>query len=204
MSDGINNLEKLTDQIYQEGIEKAEKQSKQMLQDAQDQKAMILKNAKAEAESIIEEAEREVKRLKLSTESELELKAKQFISDLKGKIQNLLSQKIIENKTKEALADVDFIKNSISEILKHWKNANDVELVLPQNLEDKFKGVFSKKIHEVAPNMVIKFDSNLNNGFRIARKDDNYQISFSDDDFIAIFKTYLSEQTHKILFDTSG
>lgn len=31
-SSSINNLGKLTDQIYQEGIEKAEKQSQKMLQ----------------------------------------------------------------------------------------------------------------------------------------------------------------------------
>lgn len=203
MSNSINNLEKLTDQIYQEGIEKAEKQSQKMLQEAEAEKALILNNAKAEAESILEEAQREAKRLQHSVESELNLKAKQFISDLKAKIEGLLSQKIIETTTKEALADVDFMQSAITDVLKHWKETNDLELILPKGLEDKLKGAFARRIKELTPNMTITFESTLNGGFRIAKKADNYQISFSDDDFIEIFKSYLSEQTNKVLFKTS-
>lgn len=203
MSKNINNLEKLTDQIYQEGIEKAEAQSRKMLEEAKTEKALILKKAKAEAESILEEAYRESKRLQLSIESELDLKAKQFISDLKEKIHGLLSQRIVETTTKEALADVNFMQSTIAEVLKHWKDSNDMELILPKKLEGKIKGAFSRRIHEVAPNMTINFENNLNHGFRIDKKEDNYQISFSDDDFIEVFKTYLSRQTNKILFKTS-
>ncbi|TPV35390.1 V-type ATP synthase subunit E [Paucihalobacter ruber] len=203
MSNSINNLEKLTDQIYQEGIEKAEKQSQKMLQEAEAEKAVILNNAKAEAESILEEAQREAKRLQHSVESELNLKAKQFISDLKAKIEGLLSQKIIETTTKEALADVDFMQSAITDVLKHWKETNDLELILPKGLEDKLNGAFVRRIKELTPNMTITFESTLNGGFRIAKKADNYQISFSDDDFIEIFKSYLSEQTNKVLFKTS-
>lgn len=200
MSNSINNLEKLTDQIYKEGIEKAEKQSKKMLQEAETEKAVILQNAKVEADGILEEAQREVLRLKKSVESELELKAKQFISDLKAKIEGLLSKKIIETTTKEALADVSFMQSAITDVLKNWKDTNDLELILPKGLEDKLNGAFTRRIKEVTPNMTVSFESSLNGGFRIARKADNYQISFSDDDFIEIFRTYLSEQTNKVLF----
>jgi len=203
MSNSLDNLEQLTDQIYQEGIEKAELQSKRMIQEAEAEKARILKNAKAEAEKILEEAERESQRLKLSTEAELELKSKQFLSDFKLKIQNLLTQKIVDHTTKEALADVSFMQSIIAEVLKHWKNSDDVELILPKKLEAKINAAFKQRIHEVAPNMVIQFENKLNDGFRIARKEDHYQISFSDDDFIAIFRSYLSEQTNKVLFKSA-
>jgi V/A-type H+-transporting ATPase subunit E len=203
MSNSLDNLEKLTDQIYKEGIEKAEAQSKKMIQEAEAEKALILKNAKAEAEKILEEAERESRRLKLSVESELELKAKQFTSDFKLKIQNLLAQKIVDHTTKEALADVSFMQTIIADVLKHWKNSDEVELILPKKLEGKINGAFKRRIHEVAPNMIIHFESNPNDGFRIARKEDHYQISFSDDDFIEIFKSYLSEQTKKVLFKSA-
>jgi V/A-type H+-transporting ATPase subunit E len=203
MSSSINNLEKLTDQIYQEGIEKAERQSKTMLQEAEEQKTVILKKAQAEAEGILEEARREATRLQKSVEGEIDLKAKQFISDLKAKIQGLLSQKIIETKTNETLADVNFMQSAITEILTHWKDTNDLELILPKTLEDKLNGAFARRIKEVVPNMTITFESALNGGFRIAKKSDHYQISFSDDDFIEIFKSYLSEQTNRLLFKTS-
>ena len=90
MSSSISNLEKLTDQIYQEGIEKAKIQSAKMIEEAEAEKAMLLKNAKAKADSILEEAQREANRLYQSVESELQLKSKQFISDLKENIEGLL------------------------------------------------------------------------------------------------------------------
>lgn len=200
MDDSIKNLEKLTDQIYQEGIEKAKEQSKTIRQEAEAEKALILNNAKAEAEKILEEAERESRSLKLSVESELDLKSKQFISDLKEKIQGLLSERIVETTTKEALADVKFIQSAIIDVLKHWKDSGDLELILPKKIEGDIKGAFRRRIKEVAPNLTIHFESHLNNGFRIAKKENNYQISFTDDDFINIFRSYLSEQTNKILF----
>jgi V/A-type H+-transporting ATPase subunit E len=203
MSSSINNLDKLTDQIYKEGIEKAEKESKKILEDAEKEKALLISKAKAEAESVLEDAQRESKRIKLSVESELELKSKQFVSDLKEKIKDLLSQKILETSTAEAMADVSFLQSAIADVLKHWKNTNDLELILPKEVEGKIKGAFNRSIKEVAPNMEIKFNDDLNAGFRIARKDDNYQISFSDKDFIEIFRSYLSEQTDKVLFKSS-
>lgn len=200
MSESINNLEKLTDQIFQEGIEKAEKQSKQMILEAEAERAVILKKAKAEADGILEEAQREALRLQKSIESELELKGKQYISDLRVKIEGLLSQKIIETNTQEALVDVGFMQSAISEVLKNWKDTGNQELILPKDLEDKLNGAFTNSIKKLTPNLSITFESSINAGFRIAKKEDNYQISFSYDDFIEIFRTYLSEQTNKVLF----
>lgn len=203
MSDNMNNLEKLTDQIYQEGIEKAEKQSKKILEDAEAEKSRILKEANAEAQVIKEKAEREAKQLEQSVNSELELRSKQFISDLKAKIKDLLAESIIDDKTKEALADVDFLQSVIREVLNNWENKDHLELILPKNLEEKIEGAMTNSIKEVAPNMMIRFEDELNHGFRIAKKDDNYKISFSDDDFMAIFRSYLSRQTDKVLFKSN-
>lgn len=204
MSSSISNLEKLTEQIYQEGIEKARMQSAKMIAEAEAEKALLLKKAKAQADGILEEAQREANRLHESVESELQLKSKQFISDLKAKIEGLLSEKIVETTTRAALLDVNFIQAAIIEVLKHWQNPKDLELVLPKSLEDKINTAFSQRIKELAPNMTITFESALNAGFRIARKEDHYQISFSDDDFIEIFKTYLSQQTNQVLFKASS
>ena len=129
MSSSISNLEKLTEQIYQEGIEKARIQSAKMIDEAEAEKALLLKKAKAQADGILEEAQREANRLHESVESELQLKSKQFISDLKAKIEGLLSEKIVETTTRAALLDVNFIQAAIIEVLKHWQNPKDLELI---------------------------------------------------------------------------
>lgn len=200
MSNPINNLEKLTDQIFNEGVEKAEKQANKILQEAEQEKSLILSKAKGEAADIVKEAQREAQQLKTSVEGELELKAKQFLSDLKAKIEDLLVEKIVVDNTSEALADVKFMQSAIKDIIKQWKETDDIELILPKALEDKIETAFSRSIQDNAANLQINFDDGLTGGFRIAKQKDHYQISFSDDDFIQTFRSYLTKQANTVLF----
>ncbi len=41
----------------------------------------------------------------------------------------------------------------------------------------------------------------MKGGFRIAKTDDSYQISFTDEDFVTFFQSYLNERTNELLFD---
>lgn len=200
MDNGMNNLDKLTDQIFKEGIEKAELQSKEIIQEVEANKTKMISEAKEEAEKILAEANREAERLKRSIENELVLKGEQFVSDLKVKIENLLSDEILKTNTKTAFSDPKFVESVIFEVLKHWDINNDVELILPSDLEKKIKDSLTKSIKETAPTLTITYDSNVNSGFRIARKSDNFQISFGTDEFVDIFKIYLSDQANKLLF----
>ncbi|WP_020531304.1 V-type ATP synthase subunit E [Flexithrix dorotheae] len=203
MASNINNLNKLADQIYQEGIEKAEKRSEEILQEAAAEAQEILNQAQNEAKTIVEQARLEAIQLKRSVENELELKGHQFLSDLKEKIANLLSDRIIKINTQEAFADVAFLQSVISEVVKIWNIEEDFVLILPAELEDKLKGSFARSIQEIMPNVFIAFENGINRGFRIGRKSDNFQVSFSDEDFVEIFSSYLSEQANKLLFKES-
>lgn len=104
---------------------------------------------------------REVRRLQQIVECELELKGKQFVSDLKTKIEGLLSNKIIETNTQEALTDANFRQTAILEVLKSWKINEDLELILPSVLEERIKGAFTHRIKEHTPNLSIVFENRL-------------------------------------------
>jgi hypothetical protein len=85
-------------------------------------------------------------------------------------------------------------------VLKNWDIDNEVELILPAELEKKLRDALTKSIKETAPNLTISYETQVSSGFRIARKSDNFQISFGADEFVEIFKVYLSDQANKLLF----
>jgi len=199
----INNLDILTDKIYQEGIEKAEKKSKGILAKAEAERIRILEEASYEAKKITDDATSEANRLSRSVEKELQLKGKQLISDLKGEIQNLLSRKILKEPAKAAFSDVSFIQSAILEAIASWKPADDLELLLPKSLENRLEKSFQQSISDYSKNLTVTFNDQLQGGFRISENSDAYQISFTEEDFISLFSQYLEEQTTKILFTTS-
>jgi V/A-type H+-transporting ATPase subunit E len=196
----LNNLEKLTNQIYQEGIEKAESQSKELLQEAERKKEAMLSEARQEAEKIIAEAKKESERIKRSTENEVRLKGEQLISDFKVKLLNLLSDKVLAEKTTASLEDTGFLQEIIKETVSHWKSSKELELVLPEKLEKSLSKGFLSGIKKELPNLEIVFSNRIKGGFRINKKDEGYQVSFSDEDFVLLFRSYLTDQTEKILF----
>lgn len=197
----INNLEILTEKIYQEGIEKAEKDAKTILAKAETERNEILEKARAESDKIINEAKKEAARISRSTEKELELKGKQLISDLKNEIKSILSDKIIEKNTKGAFADTSFLQSAILEAIKSWQPDEELEIVLPKELEKKLKSTFSKSIGSHAKNLTVTFGDKLTGGFRITEKSGGYQISFTEEDFVALFTPYLNRQIHELLFE---
>lgn len=200
----INNLEKLTDKIYQEGVRKAEEKSEAIITAAEKERNRILTEAQAEAKRIITEAQQETARITRSTENELTLKGKQLISDLKEEIHQLLSAKILEKNVATAFADASFLQSAIIEAIRSWNSDSDLELVLPSELENKLDKAFRQSIREHAESLTITFSDKISNGFRITKKDDLYQISFTENEFAALFRSYLSETTNKLLFDESS
>ncbi|MGD1889561.1 MAG: V-type ATP synthase subunit E [Cyclobacteriaceae bacterium] len=195
----LNNLDQLADKIYQEGIEKAQRESKAILSAAEAERAKLLAVAKEEAKKIVTDAKREADRIARSNEQEIIRKGKQLISDLKVKIHQVVADKVLVNNTQAALADVSFLQQAILEAIHSWE-ADSLELVLPQKLENKLEEAFQNSVREHAKKLIISFDDRMSEGFKITERDQAYQISFTENDFIELFTPYLEEQTAQLLF----
>jgi len=196
----LNNLDQITDKIYLEGIEKAERESRSILLKTQQEREQLLSDAKRQADEIITQAQREAERMARRVEKELQLKGKQFISDLQHEVQYLLNEKIVEKGVKGAFADEDFTKSIIMEAVKSWKEGKGLELILPAEMEGKLKAAFANSIEQHSKNLIITFNRKITGGFRIGVKDGTYQVSFTEQDFIQLFQPYLTSQAQKLLF----
>lgn len=197
----MNNIETLTQKIYQEGVEKANQEADDILQKAKEEAANIVENAKKEASDIKKTAQDEADQLKRNTEAEIKLSAQQAVSQLKQNIKELLSQRIMGQSTGKLFADADFLKKIILETIKNWKQDQGVELHLSEDLQEKLGDAFENSIRKEVKNLEIKPSSRLEKGFRISQEGNAYQITFTEKDFEAFFSPLLKERAQKVVFE---
>ena len=199
-----SKLQELTSKIYQEGVERAKNEGKDIVDRAREDAAQILASAKADAERIVSTAHAEADQLRARVQSEVKMAGGQAVSALKQEITNLVSQAAFAGGTKAAFNDVQFVQDLIKEIVGQWANGkagSDLNLILPEKTKAEMQKFFGAKSQELlTKGLAITFDGRFDNGFRIGPKDNSFVLSFSDKDFISLFQGYLKTRTREILF----
>ena len=114
MDNNDNKLDILTKKIYEEGIEKAQNDAKEILERAQKDAENIIKEAENKAEAILNQANNDSANLRQKTEAEISMSVKQAISALKQQLTNLISNKIAVDMTSAAFKDEDFMRELMS------------------------------------------------------------------------------------------
>lgn len=191
-------LQELTQKIYSEGIEKAKSDAVVIVDDAQKKATDIIRQAEKDAAEIIRKAHEAASEIKRNTESEMRIASKQALSKLKQQIIDLVTARAIVVPVKETLNDRQFVASLIEKVIAGF---DKVELTLPESEKEKIADYFnSRTTAELNKNIDVKFDSNIKAGFRISPKDENYTISFTDEDFAAFFKGFMRPRTVKLLF----
>ncbi|MDD4847160.1 MAG: V-type ATP synthase subunit E family protein [Bacteroidales bacterium] len=205
MDNNDNKLDILTKKIYQEGIEKAENDAREILQKANDEAQNIIKNAQNQAKSLVENAQAEAVNLKQKTEAEMSMSVKQATASLKQQIVGLISEKISQNITATAFNDKAFINELMATIIKKWNPENgapDLTVVLSEKEKSQFDQFLAAKHQELLnAGLTIKADAAQKEGFVIQPKDGSYRITFSEAMFNEFFEGYLRNYSKKLLFN---
>lgn len=197
-------LQELTEKIYSEGIEKAKAEAEKILAEAKAAADKQINDAKAEAEKIISDAKNSAEEIKRNGESEMKLAAKQALNEVKQKITDVVTVGVIGDNVKSAVADTDFIKQTIEQLVKGFspEGSMDLEVILP---EDKKKdlGEYLKanSAKLMKGELNIELSDEMTNGFKIGPADGSYKLSFTDEDFENFFKRYLRPKTATLLFE---
>ncbi len=201
-----NKILELTEKIYNEGVVKAKEDADQIIAEAKEKAHEIIKSAKKEEAEILENAKKQALENKKNSDSEIQLAARQFTSNLKQKITNIISASQIVNPIEESFQDVEFIKNIIQTTIQNWNPQKqeelDLKILLPEK-DEKELAIFlkSKTLSTLNKGITIEFDSKTKTGFKIAPVNGNYMISFAENDFENLFKGYFRERTKELLFN---
>ncbi len=199
-------LQQLTEKIYQEGVDKANKEAEKIISDAKKEAGEILSKAKKEAETQKEKAEKEATDTKQNAMNELRLSARQAISDLKQEVVGLILTRTIEPQSKAAFKEESFTRDIIQTIVKNWNPKSDdnvdLEVLLPEKDKKAFEDFFKKKAKDLLEQgLEINFSDKIKGGFKIGPKDGGYLVSFSDKDFEHFFKMYMRPRLISMLFE---
>ncbi|RMG24786.1 MAG: V-type ATP synthase subunit E [Bacteroidetes bacterium] len=200
-----NNLQELTQKIYEEGVEKARKEGEHILQEVKEEARQIIARAEEQAQQIIEKAEQKVREIRQQNEAELKLSARQAISALKQKIVDLIVARVAAAPLEKAFDDQKFIQEIIEKLIFAWlendKQSDDLRVLLPEGKYQELEKYFAAKENELLQKGVqIQFQGKMKDGFVIGPQDGSYKISFTSEDFENYFKAYLRPRTYQRLF----
>lgn len=197
-------LDSLLERIYQDGVEKSNKKADEILANARKEAENIINAANDRASGIVKDAEKKAEELRKNTITDVRMSGEQAISALKQRIKGLITAKTLEDNLKSAFVDLNFLKSLILEIVKNKDLSNasgNIAIFFPESKKSEINGAFEKSIKESIKNATINFDKRMSSGFRIVPEGGNYQMQFTDADFVEFFSDFLKSKTEEILFN---
>ena len=203
MENNDNKLELLTKKIYEEGIEKAQNDAKEILDNANNKANSIIKEAENKANALLEKAQNDSAILRQKTETELSMSAKQAMASLKQQITTLISNKIASDMTSVAFNDKDFVHELMMKVIEKWNVDSNMDINVIMNdkeKEDFEKYLLAKYKNLLDNNLTLVTNNNQKDGFVIQPKDGSYKVTFSEKVFEEFFNAYLKEYSKKLLF----
>ena len=197
-----SKLQELTQKIYQDGIEKANGEAKALLDNAKKEAEQILADAKKEAEQIIADAKKEAELLEQKTNAEIKVAGEQAMSLLKQEITTILAKNTISENVGEVVNSKELIADIVKIVAaKMGSEDMDLNIILPEKSKKDFEAFFKKEIASfLSKGMELKFEERMAGGFKITPKDGSYVLSFTEDDFVNFFQSFLRPKAKKILF----
>lgn len=199
-----DQLQELLKRVYDEGVAKAQTEAEAILADAKNKAEAIVANAGKQAESMIADAQKKADELQKNSTSDIKLASQHSISSLKNKITDIILQSVYDKDVKSAFGDSEFIKKVIMEVLEGWKaDHNNGSMIVSSGLQSKLDDHFLASMKAVLDNkLTVEFSPQMKQGFTISPADGTYKLSFTEEDFINLFKSFIRPRTQSLLFNS--
>ena len=200
-----NKLQKLTEQLYEEGLSKGRNDADKLVAEAQAKAKAIVAEAQAEAKAIVENAQKQAEELTQNTMTEISLAGRQAVAALKSEINTMVVAKTASKAVAEATMDAAFVKDMLLAVAKNWNGSStdvvSLAALLPEEKKATLDSVFAAAAKELlAAGVEVAYGKGVKSGFKIGPKDGGYYISFSDEDFDALLGEYLREKVSNLLY----
>ena len=200
-----NKLQALTEKLYGEGLEKGRAEGVRLVEEAKKEASKIVAEAESRAAAIVEAAQTKAADIEKNTMTEITLAGKQAVAKIKAEIADAIVGKGTAAAVGSAGLDAAFIKEMLVEVARNWNGREDakVELkaLLPEAHRTKLDAAFAKCAQELlAAGIEVGYSKDVKSGFRVGEKNGGYYISFSDESFDALLKSYLRDKVYKMLY----
>ena len=201
-----DKLQELTRKLYEEGLSKGRSDADDLVAKAKEEAKTIVNEARTKAEAIIRETQRNAEELRKNTETEVALASRQTIATLKEQIRNLVTAKELTPKVQHAVSGTAFLQEMILLVCKNWEGNRqtnaELEVMLPESTKAELLEELKTMLgNALAAGVTVKTSEKATSGFKVAPREGGYYISFTDEDFDALFLEYLRPKVAGLLYD---
>ena len=191
-------LEKLIDKIKAEGIEQAEQEAGQILQNAKKEADQIVKGANKKADQIIEDAKTETEKLQISGKSALKQAERDAVLVTKERITEILNN-VFKKEISEKLKP-DVVVELIKKMVENSGDDQKMKALVSQQDVDKLEKLLVSKAQKgLADSVEIKVDRGVSKGFRIGKKGEDVYYDFTDESIAEFLREFLNPSIKKML-----
>ncbi len=192
-------IQKLTDRLYQEGVERGNAQADVIIAEAKQTAAKIIAQAKADAEAMTENARKKSEELRQNTINELKLYAGQTIEAVKTALTDCITDTVTTQAVDKAWEDPKFIQEMALRLVSEWGQKE--ELVIGTEDAESLRAFFAQKAKDLLDKgMKIEEVNGLKHAFSVAPADGAYKIIFGEEEFKELFKDFLRPALIKLLY----
>lgn len=200
-----NKLEQITQQLYEQGIEKAKIDSLAIIKDAEEHASELIANAQNEAQFIIDQAHKSADSYRIEIEAALHTTAQSMLEQVKQSISESVVFSVAISEVEQLMKSKEFIRNLIINILevqvKHQENVSKYKIELANIFDEKSVEELRLSISDILQSDVgIRSDSTLLTGFVLINEDQKFKITFSQESLITLLKQSLDKKVYDILF----
>ncbi|MCO6486579.1 MAG: hypothetical protein J5I41_12465 [Saprospiraceae bacterium] len=195
-------LEALTRKLLDEGVQKAEAEARKILDNAQKEAEDLRKKAESQSVDILARAQDESMALQRRARSEIQMMVRQSRQQLRQELENLLSGRIVQQPVRETLGNADWIAGFMTDLIRHlqWDPKGKLVIAIPEQTSEAWRKQVRESLTKAldqAP--VLKPTPGLTAGFQIGKEGEHYRISFSEADFSAYLKQFLTAEFQELI-----
>lgn len=200
-----DKLRELTDKIYLEGVARGNKEADAIISEARSEAENIRKEAEKSAGEILEKARREAEEIKKNTLSELRISFRHSLTTLKQEIENLISDKIVNEPVSELLSDSSYlarlIETSVQKLFAS-ESVREAEINIPEKMSGQIEQYIRKETASaIGSGLKLNPSGTLEKGFEIIPHGKEYKIRISESEFNDYIKGFLRPRLIELLFE---
>ncbi|MBD3272568.1 MAG: hypothetical protein GF384_08555 [Elusimicrobia bacterium] len=201
----VEMIEKLTDTIYREGVEKARKEADQIIAEATHEKERIINEGRSEVDRMIAGAKKMSAEFKQKTETEVKLASQKALASLRQRIEDLIVASLADDVSSKVTDDTDFIKKMVETIIAEWDPSDYTADSLIIKLAEKDRHALEKYFEQGAARKMkgklsFEIGPSVKAGFYIEEVNGKFRVGFTEDDFREFFRYFLKKHMHDFLF----
>ncbi|MFH1772595.1 MAG: hypothetical protein ABH872_07250 [Candidatus Omnitrophota bacterium] len=199
------SLDSLIEKIKKEGVDEAKKAQESIVKKAEKEAKEIINQARRQAEQLKADAKKEADGLIANGKSSINQALRDTVLTVRQRLNEVANS--VLNKEISGTLSPEFTKELILKIIDKWapKQNLDLELIISEKDRVKIEEMILEKIKEKAKQTLnIKVSKNINKGFLIGLRDNDYYYEFTDESITEALKEFLNASTLAQLKDKNG